>query len=276
MNVEQASRQLSRTPISLDRGKAAAVACKGPSKAPNNPVRRVRRGNDNGTPVKEAQNSGTGALSTQAFQKSAPVRYPCRKAHPSRYPCPWNHIATAKNSGGTTIATYTYAANGNRITEAAGGTTTGFYYNGPQIIEQRQGSTVTSQNVFNIDYVNDLLLRDDNSTSGSLGNTGSGLGQRLFAQHDANFNVTALTSTSGTVLERYEYSPYGTVTVLNPDGTVRGDGTIASSDYGVLNLFQGMRFDPVTGLYDTPNRELNLERAHGWRRIRGGMWTGAV
>jgi RHS repeat-associated protein len=52
--------------------------------------------------------------------------------------------------------------------------------------------------------------------------------------------------------------------ILNDDGTedlsagtIRGDGTIASSEYGVLNLFQGMRFDPVTGLYETPNRGLN-------------------
>jgi RHS repeat-associated protein len=167
----------------------------------------------------------------------------------------WNHIATAKNSGGTTIATYTYAANGDRITKAASGTTTGFYYNGPQIIEQRQGSTVTSQNVFNIDYVNDLLLTDNNSTSGDLGLTGSGLGQRLFAQHDANFNVTALADATGTVVERYMYDPYGNVTVLQPDGTTRGGGTLASSHFGVPNLFQGMRVDSVTGLYQTPNRD---------------------
>jgi RHS repeat-associated protein len=169
----------------------------------------------------------------------------------------WNEIVAAKNSSDATIASYTFAGNGDRLTETADGTTTGFYYNGPQVIEERQGSTVTKQNVFNLDYVNDLLLRDDNSTSGSLGKTGSGLGQRLFAQHDANFDVTSLTNASGTVVERYEYSPYGTVTVLNPDGTVRGDGTIASSEYGVLNLFQGMRFDSVTGLYETPNRDLN-------------------
>jgi RHS repeat-associated protein len=32
---------------------------------------------------------------------------------------------------------------------------------------------------------------------------------------------------------------------------------MASSAYGMLNLFQGMRYDSVTGLYQTPNRELN-------------------
>ena len=69
----------------------------------------------------------------------------------------------------------------------------------PRSSNSARARTVTSQNVFNIDYVNDLLLRDDNSTSGSLGITGSGLGQRLFVQHDANFNDTALTNASGVV-----------------------------------------------------------------------------
>jgi hypothetical protein len=132
----------------------------------------------------------------------------------------WDQVATVENSSGTTIATYTYAANGNRITETASGTTIGFYYNGPQVIETRQGSTVTSQNVFNIDYVNDLLLRDDNSTSGSLGVSGSGLGQRLYAQHDANFDVTSLTNASGTVVERYEYSPYGVLQQRRPGSSL--------------------------------------------------------
>jgi RHS repeat-associated protein len=168
---------------------------------------------------------------------------------------PWNHIAVAKNSGGTTIATYAYAANGSRITEAASGTTTGFYYNGPQIIEQRQGGTVTSQNVFNIDYVNGLLLRDDNSTSGNLGISGSGLGRRLFSQHDANFDTTALTNTSGVVQQRFIDSPYGTVTVLSPSWTSTTDS------FGWGNLFQGMWRDAVTGLYYTPNRDYSAALA---------------
>jgi RHS repeat-associated protein len=161
----------------------------------------------------------------------------------------WNHIADLKNSSSVVVAAYSYAANGDRLTETASGTTTGFYYNGPQIIERRQGGTVTSQNVFNIDYVNDMLLRDDNSTSGSLGKSSSGLGERLFVQHDANFNVTALTNTSGVVQERFVYSPYGTVTVLSPSWTSTTDS------FGWGYLFQGMWQDPVTGLYYTPNRD---------------------
>jgi RHS repeat-associated protein len=130
-----------------------------------------------------------------------------------------------------------------------------YYSNQGQVLETRANGTVTAQSVWGLDYVNDLVAYDTNSTSGSLG--GSGLGQRLYAQHDANYDVTALTNTSGAVLERYEYTPYGTVTVLNPDGTVLGDGTMASSQFGVPYLFQGMRYDSFTGLYETPNRDLN-------------------
>lgn len=41
--------------------------------------------------------------------------------------------------------------------------------------------------------------------------------QRLFVQHDANFNVTALINPSGTVQELFIYDPYGRATYLNPD-----------------------------------------------------------
>jgi YD repeat-containing protein len=38
-------------------------------------------------------------------------------------------------------------------------------------------------------------------------------------QQDANYNVTSLTSTSGTVVERYAYDPYGTPTAMQEDFT---------------------------------------------------------
>jgi hypothetical protein len=42
-----------------------------------------------------------------------------------------------------------------------------------------------------------------------------GSGTRQYAVQDANFNVTSLTSASGTVNERYSYSPYGQRTILD-------------------------------------------------------------
>jgi RHS repeat-associated protein/uncharacterized delta-60 repeat protein len=85
-------------------------------------------------------------------------------------------------------------------------------------------------------------------------NTQPRTGGRLYAEQDADYNVTSLTNAAGAVVERYAYDPYGAVTVENPDGTVRGDGTAASSSYGWTVLHQGLRLDVVTGTYDDRNR----------------------
>jgi RHS repeat-associated protein len=75
------------------------------------------------------------------------------------------------------------------------------------------------------------------------------LDQRLYVQQDANWNVTALVDTSGNVVERYDYDPFGLQTVLNPDFTVRG-----TSAYAVPYGFQGMRTDLLVSVYFADNR----------------------
>ena len=74
---------------------------------------------------------------------------------------------------------------------------------------------------------------------------------RLYYLNDANMNVTALVNTSGTVVERYVYDPYGQVTVL--DSTTGGQtdwAADADGDFDVDNeiLYCGYRYDPETGL----------------------------
>ena len=71
---------------------------------------------------------------------------------------------------------------------------------------------------------------------------------RLYAQHDANYDVTALADANGTVQERSVYDPYGPVTFLDPQWQPTTDA------FGLESLFQGMRYDPATGLYHTPNQ----------------------
>jgi len=56
------------------------------------------------------------------------------------------------------------------------------------------------------------ILRDRDSDAddetGDLGQTGSGLDERLYYLTDAHMNVTAVTNTTGAVVERYHYDPY--------------------------------------------------------------------
>lgn len=126
----------------------------------------------------------------------------------------WNRLVAVKNSGGTTLATYKYDALGRKIVENPGAATD-LYYGGTddwQVLEEKQGSATKAQNVWSQTYIDDVVLRDrdadNNSGTGNLGKSGSGLEERLYVQHDANHNVTALTDTSGTVQERFIYDPY--------------------------------------------------------------------
>jgi len=144
----------------------------------------------------------------------------------------WNRLTYVQNSSGIILDSYSYDANGRRITETHGSTTTNVYFDAAgQVVEecQKGGTAATAQYVWNLDYVNDLLEQDTAANG------------RLYAQHDANFNVTALVSNNGTVAQRFVYSPYGVQTVLN--GAWAETGT-ALTVYGD----QGGRADFATGL----------------------------
>ena len=87
---------------------------------------------------------------------------------------------------------------------------------------------------------------------------------RLYFIKDANWNTTAVVgydATTGTwnVVQRYVYSPYGNIIILNANFTTTLAGTIPM----VNNLYQGMSLDPVTGLY--------YERAR-WYSPSLGTW----
>ncbi|HEV2292459.1 MAG TPA: RHS repeat-associated core domain-containing protein [Tepidisphaeraceae bacterium] len=75
---------------------------------------------------------------------------------------------------------------------------------------------------------------------------------RHYVQHDANFNVTAITDSTGTVVERYLYDPYGAVTVLDANWAADADG---ASDVAWVYLHQDGRYDAATGLYHFRNRD---------------------
>jgi len=63
-------------------------------------------------------------------------------------------------------------------------------------------------------------------------------------------NVTALVNTSGTVLERYVYDPYGNVTIYEEDWS----NTRSASAYDNAIRYCGYVFDNETGLYHVRHR----------------------
>jgi len=157
----------------------------------------------------------------------------------------WNRLVAVKNSSGTTLETFRYDGLGRRVTVTASGTTTNLYYSDQgQVLEEEVSGAATARYVWSPVYVNALVLRDN-----ATGTPGT-LNQRLWVQQDANWNVTALVNSSGVVVERYVYSPYGVMTIYNAGYT----STLSSSAYGWVYGFQGMRYDTASGLYGSASR----------------------
>jgi RHS repeat-associated protein len=155
----------------------------------------------------------------------------------------WNRLVKYKN-GGTTLETMAYDGLGRRVVENPGTARDLYYSKDWQVLEERVGGVAKVQYVWGALYVDDLVLRDRDSTGGGT------LNERLWAQQDANWNVTALVNGSGSVVERYVYDPYGSVTVLNASWT-----TLGSSAYAMNYGPQGERLDGTTGLVYSRGRD---------------------
>jgi RHS repeat-associated protein len=85
---------------------------------------------------------------------------------------------------------------------------------------------------------------------------------RPLCSSDANYNVTAAVDDStDAVVERYNYTPYGTPTVLDANFAADSDQV---SDIGNTHLYTGRERDPETGL------QLNRHRYYASHL---GRWT---
>jgi RHS repeat-associated protein len=158
----------------------------------------------------------------------------------------WNRLVEVRDGSGETVKRYAYDGLHRRISEAAGGVTTDFYYSDQwQVLEERVGGQTTVQYVWSPVYVDALILGDrDTDGDGTLD-------ERLWVVQDANYNVTALFDNSGNVVERYVYDPFGQATVLDANWNVRYGG----SAYDWLYLHQGGRYDVTNGLYHFRHRD---------------------
>ena len=76
------------------------------------------------------------------------------------------------------------------------------------------------------------------------------MGERLYAQQDANWNVTSITDAAGAVRERYLYGPYGQVSYK-----AAAWSNLGSSGYSWNYLHQGGRYDNSSTLYHFRNRD---------------------
>ncbi len=156
----------------------------------------------------------------------------------------WNRLVTL-----TGTASYRYDGL-NRRTTTVGSTVRDYYYSSDwQVLEERVGGATSPERqfVWGIRYIDDLIVRD-RAPSGS-----GSLAEHLYAIQDDNWNVTAITDTSGNVQERYRYTAYGLPTFLDPAfNPLSSPGTIQWE-----TLYAAYRWDNQSALYYVRNRYLN-------------------
>lgn len=148
----------------------------------------------------------------------------------------WNRLVTVNSS-----ARYAYDAINRRLKEDVRAFV---YSNNWQVLEERASGAVAYRYAWSPVYVDAMITRDK-YVSGSMT-------ERLYVLADANYNVTALVDTSGTVLERYVYDPFGTPTKLATNWS-----TYSGSDRVWVFLHQGGRWDATPGMYHFRRRDLS-------------------
>jgi len=184
----------------------------------------------------------------------------------------WNKVVQVKNSSNVVIVTYGRDAMHRHVTDTVGSTVTDRFFSSDwQVLETKVGSNTVTRNVWSPVYVDGLVLRDrDTDANGTLD-------ERLYALQDANWNTTALANTSGTVQERYTYTPFGQVTFRDGSGSTlsssakdwvflhQGGERIAAGDYE----FRNRVYSPTLGRW-LSNDPLGFEAGdQNWYRAIG-------
>ncbi len=132
------------------------------------------------------------------------------------------------------VASYAYDALGRCAQKyvASGGTTTNYFYNDQQVIEE---------------YVNGGTAATYTYADGIDERIAMNRGGTLYYYHANRLGSTyLLTNGTAGIAERYAYSPYGSVAVSNSAYTSSGTVSSAGNPY----LFTGREFDPESGLYN--------------------------
>ncbi len=135
-----------------------------------------------------------------------------------------NRLVGVLNAPGGDV-TYTYDAFSRRVSKAIDGTTTRKYlYDGWDIVEEQDGSGALVARYIRTMNIDEPLARVDSS------------GNELYYLRDILGSVIALVNSSGDVVTRYNYSPFG-------------DTDVSGVDVDQPFRFTGREWDAETGMY---------------------------
>ena len=153
-----------------------------------------------------------------------------------------NKLIQSTNKATGAVTTYAYDAEGRRVKKSSSfpGLTgeSIFLYSGNQLVEEHSSTgTVWTVHGLGIDDVNRITKN----------------GVNFYPLTNDQGSVYAVTDSAGNVLQRYDYSPYGKVTVQDADGNTVTDAPL------INRLYQGRELDNESGLLYYRNRYYSPE-----------------
>ncbi len=161
----------------------------------------------------------------------------------------WNRLVKLSeppaSAGGdpTTVAEYEYDGRNYRIVKKVyvdgvfDHDEHQYLSNSNQVLEVRHDGSTTAamQYIWGERYIDDLILRDRTTTNP--------LDERLYCLQDANWNTVALVDDGGSVVQTFDYQPYGECTFLTSSYGA------STNLYAWTTLFTGRELDLESGLY---------------------------
>ena len=147
-------------------------------------------------------------------------------------------LRVTKKEGNLLIAEYNFDPFGRRIEKSVDinedgilDVITRYFFDGVRVVEERNGADAVTATYVYGNRIDEVLTMDRGSAT--------------YHYHENSLgSIVAITNSTGTVVERYEYDGYGEVTIYDPNWTVRASSTIDNS-----YTFTGREYDPETGLY---------------------------
>ncbi len=219
---------------------------------------RVRREGDGSSSSSDSSSSGSSSSDSSSSGSSSSDSQSSSESSSSDSSGSWDSSSSSSGSSGPAFdVSYQYDGLFRRIRQTV---LTGqaenldFYWNNQwKCVETRLTSSgqVLAQLFYGVRGRNDLVMRDwwgepvDPSSSSSSSSSGPAARLRHYALTDAIGSTTAITSDSGQVVERYRYTAFGMLSVMDPAFNPR-----PVSYYAWNVLFHGETADELTSWYN--------------------------
>ncbi len=157
-----------------------------------------------------------------------------------------DHLTEVTDQSNNTIATYKYDALelGRRTKKIVGSATTRFVYANQQSVEEYDGSGNLLRLYAFGDRIDQVVMMEAPDQADVDNDSNTSETMRFYFHSQLIGSVTHVTAAAQTVVESYQYDPYGKITIKDKTGT-----TVSSSPIGNTYTYTGRQLDEESGLY---------------------------